>query len=307
MVPIYHWALCPANVPAHLEKRRIQLLREQLPLLTSHQGRPMARPQAHPRPGRTHWLPGQPHHPGGLGTLQDVPPPYGHRHTSGLVPGRNLRQHEGWPTYRHAHQATVHLFRDPLVKEATLRGVVTQALHRHLTKHSEPPMEATVHLQLEAVRRATAQMVHRKHLLLTHTQNNSPTPPPGNTCSVSSITMPCMTQKSTNLPRAPDTPHISVRSPPRHHQSTAESLQAPPQDPPATSTHGTPGPTYHPRGHPASPSPAKPAQGHPYINMDARSPAAHPAKPPRTRRNPPSHRPSSATPTSSEQPSKAGP
>ena len=33
-VPLYHSALRPANVPANLQKRRIQLLREQLPLLT---------------------------------------------------------------------------------------------------------------------------------------------------------------------------------------------------------------------------------------------------------------------------------
>ena len=58
----------------------------------------------------------------------------------------------------------------PLVNEATMRGAVTQALHRHLTKHRESPMEAAAHLQLEAVRRAAAQMVHRKHLLLTHAE-----------------------------------------------------------------------------------------------------------------------------------------
>ena len=46
-----------------------------------------------------------------------------------------------------------------------MRGAVTQALHRHLTKHTETPMEAAAHLQLGAVRRAAAQMVHRKHLL----------------------------------------------------------------------------------------------------------------------------------------------
>ena len=51
-----------------------------------------------------------------------------------------------------------------------MRGAVTQALHRHLTKHTESPMEAAAHLQLEAVRRAAAQMVHRKHLLLTHAE-----------------------------------------------------------------------------------------------------------------------------------------
>ena len=33
-IPLYHSALRPANVPDHLQKRRIQLLREQLPFLT---------------------------------------------------------------------------------------------------------------------------------------------------------------------------------------------------------------------------------------------------------------------------------
>ena len=51
-----------------------------------------------------------------------------------------------------------------------MRGAATQALQRHLTKHVEDPTGAAAHLQLEAVRRAAAQMVHRKHLLLTHTQ-----------------------------------------------------------------------------------------------------------------------------------------
>ena len=127
-----------------------------------HQGRQMARQQAHPRPGRAHTLPVRPHHPGGLGTLQAMPPPYRQGHVQG--------QHEGWPTHSHAHQATEHLFRDPLVKQATMRGAVKQALHRHLTKHTESPMEAAAHLQLEAVRRAAAQMVHGKHLLLTHAE-----------------------------------------------------------------------------------------------------------------------------------------
>ena len=47
---------------------------------------------------------------------------------------------------------------------------MTQALHRSLTKRTESPMEAAAHLQLEAVRRAAAQMVHRKHLPLTHAE-----------------------------------------------------------------------------------------------------------------------------------------
>ena len=49
-------------------------------------------------------------------------------------------------------------------------GAGTQALQQHLAKHTVDPMVAAAHLQLEAVRRAAAQMVHRKCLLLTHTE-----------------------------------------------------------------------------------------------------------------------------------------
>ena len=70
------------------------------------------------------------------------------------------------------------------------------------------------------------------------------------------------------LLRAPHTPAISVHRPPRHHQSTQE--EHPPHNPPATSTRDTPGPTTsHPRDHSAPPSPAKPNQDHPHINVDA--------------------------------------
>ena len=51
-----------------------------------------------------------------------------------------------------------------------MRGAVTQVLHRHLTKHAENPIGAAAHLQLEAVGTAAAQIVHRKHPLLTHTE-----------------------------------------------------------------------------------------------------------------------------------------
>ena len=87
----------------------------------------------------------------------------------GWSPAETLQQHEGWPAHSHAHQATKHLFRDPLINEATMRGAVTQALQRHLSKHAENQMGAAAHLQLEAVRRAAAKRVDRKHLLLTHT------------------------------------------------------------------------------------------------------------------------------------------
>ena len=85
-------------------------------------------------------------------------------------PAQTLQQHEGWSTHSLAHQATEHLFNDALITEAIMRGAVTQALQRHLARHAENRMGAAAHLQLEAVRRAAAQMVHRKRLLLTHTE-----------------------------------------------------------------------------------------------------------------------------------------
>ena len=86
-IPRYHSALRPANVPAHLQKKRHPA--PQGATTIPDQGRQIARPQAHPRPRRTHPLPVRPHHPGGLGTLQEMPPPYRQGHASGLVPGGN--------------------------------------------------------------------------------------------------------------------------------------------------------------------------------------------------------------------------
>ena len=80
--------------------------------------------------------------------------------------------------------------------------------------------------------------------------------------------MPCMTQTSTNQLRAPHTPAISIRRPPRHHQSTPE-------------------PTSHPLSRPAPPSPAKPNQGQPYVDVDAQDPGNPPSPPPLDPQHPP--------------------
>ena len=167
-VPLYHSALHPANVPADLQKRRIQLLKEQLPFLT-RVARWLARkhihvPEEHIRCPCDHTNPEDWEH------FRKCPLHTGRDTLVGWSPAETLRQHKGWPTHSHAHQATEHLFRDLLVKEATMRRAVTQFLHRHLAKHTESPIEAAAHLQLEAVCRAAAQMVHPKHLLLTHTE-----------------------------------------------------------------------------------------------------------------------------------------
>ena len=170
-IPLYHSALFPANVPAHLQKRRILLLRDQLPFLT-RVARWLACKHIHVLEEHTQ-CPCDHNTPEDSEHFNKCPLHTGRDTLVGRSPAETLRQHEGWATHSHAHQPTEHLFRDPLVKEPTMRGAVTQDLHRHLAKPTESPMEAAAHLQLEAVRRALAQMVHRKHLLLTHTEQST--------------------------------------------------------------------------------------------------------------------------------------
>ena len=167
-VPLYHSALRPACVPAHLQKRRSQLLREQLPLLT-RVARWLARKHIHV-PEEDTCCPCDHTRPEDWEHFKICPLHAGRDTLVGWSPAEILHQRKDWPAHSHKHQATEHLFRDPLIKEATMRGAVTRALQRHLTKHAEDPMGSAAHLQLEAVRRAAAQMVRDKRLLLTHTE-----------------------------------------------------------------------------------------------------------------------------------------
>ena len=167
-VPLYHSALRPAYVPANLQKRHIQLLREQLPFLTR-----VARWLAHKHihvPEEHTCCPCDHTTPEDWKHFKTCPLHAGRDTLVGRLPPETLQQHEGWQIHSHAHEATEHVLRDPLIKEATMSGAVTQALQRHLTKHAEDQTKAAAHLQLEAVRRAAAQMAHRKHLMLTHTE-----------------------------------------------------------------------------------------------------------------------------------------
>ena len=134
----------------------MQLLSEQLPLLT-RVARWLARKhievlKEHTRCLCDHTTPEDWEH------FKMCPLHTGRNRLVGWSPAETLQQHEGWRTNSHAHQATEHLFRDYLVKETTMRGAVTQALHAYLIKHSANLMQAAAHYLLEAVRRAAAQM-----------------------------------------------------------------------------------------------------------------------------------------------------
>ena len=151
---LYDSALCPECVPAHQQKRGIQLLTEQLPLLTGVANW-LAPKSIHILEEQTHCVC---HH----STAEDCEhfktcPLHAGRETRvGWSPADTLQQHEGWPLRGYAHLATVLLFGDPPSIEATMRRAVTQALHQYQAQHAERPMNAAANQQLEEVRRAAA-------------------------------------------------------------------------------------------------------------------------------------------------------
>ena len=122
-VPLYHSALRPACIPAHLQKRRIQLLREQLPLLT-RVARWLTGKHIHVLEKHTR-CPCDHTNPEDWERFKICPLHTGRDTLVGWSPAEAVQQHQGWPAQSHAHQAGEHLFRDPLVKEAT-------TLHAHL-------------------------------------------------------------------------------------------------------------------------------------------------------------------------------
>ena len=169
-----------------------------------------------------------------------------------------------------------------------MRGAVTQALHRHLTKHTESSTEAAAHLQLEAVRRAAAQMVDRKHLLLTHAEQlTDPTAREHMQRPIHyhAVHDPDVRQPTPRPARALHLHPQASKTPPQRPEAHLS-----PKKPPGTAQPGQakPGPTIRRRRRARPRQPIQPT-------------------PPRTGSTPPSHRPPSATPTSSEKPSKAGP
>ena len=151
----------------------------------------------------------------------------------GWSAAENLQQHKGWRTHSDAHQATEHPFTDLLIKEATTKRVAaTQALQRQLSKQAVHPMKAAALLQLEAVRRAEAQMAHRKRLMLTHTERLTDSTAREHMLRL--IHYHAVTKRFTNLLNAPHTAPTSVHRPPRHHWCAPEERQ--PQHPAARGT-----------------------------------------------------------------------
>ena len=114
-VPLYNSALRQACVSAHLQKRRIQLLREQVPFLT-RVARWLASKHIHIPEEHTHCLCDHAT-PEDWEHFKICPLRTGRDTLVSWSPAETLQQHEGWPTHNHAHQAAKHLFRDFLIQE----------------------------------------------------------------------------------------------------------------------------------------------------------------------------------------------
>ena len=88
----------------------------------------------------------------------------------------------------------------------------------------------------------------------------------GNTCCISSITMPYMTQMCTDLLCSPNTHTILIHRSQRDHQDALEEHS--PQGRHTTDGHNTPAPpSIHPRDHPAPAQKAPPNAEHVHMMM----------------------------------------
>ena len=192
----------------------------------------------------------------------------GQGHTSGLIPTGN-------PT---ATQRLADAQPHTAGRQQPFQGSLDQGGHHERGAHTSPATTPhPTHRRPNAggctpAARGSRQSsgpngARQTHTVCAHTRSNSPTPPPGNTCCVSFITMPYMTQMCTDLLNTPHTPPISVHRPPRHHQRALE--ECTPRDPRTTGTCDTQGPpTSHPRDDPTPPRSATPAEDHEHINLD---------------------------------------
>ena len=164
--PLYYSALRPDSLPAHLQKPRLQLALEQLPLLTQYH-RWYARRSIHVRAGYTKCICGHAEEETwdhfkvcplyrGLDTLTDWNP----THT--------IAQHAGWLTQSPATQQLDTVLKQKEVLEAVRRGLVPTAVYTLLRTHAEDPQATAAHMQRTAVAKTAEQLTYRTHKYLQH-------------------------------------------------------------------------------------------------------------------------------------------
>ena len=252
-----------------------------------HQGRQMARPQADTRPGRKQPLHVRPHHPRGLGTVQEMPPPYRQGHVSGLVPNRN-------PT-------TTRTLANPQPRtpghRTPLQGSPGQGSHHERGGDTGPTPTPR---QTHGKRNGGSSAPPARSSPQSSGSNGTPQTPPVDThgtthrpqhqrTHAASHPLPCRAQ-----PRRPLThsaPHTRP-SPASGPQDTTKAPQSPPVTQEAT------------RQRPAQASQTRDIHTSTWTR---RTPATHPARPPLTRSTPPQtdHHPRPRPPPSN--PPRQGP
>ena len=164
--PLYYSALRPDSLQAYLQKPRLQLAVEQLPLLTRYH-RWYARRSIHVPARYTKCLCGHAeeetwdHFKGcpmyrGLDTLTD------------WIPTHTIAQHAGWPTRSPATQQLATILKQTEVLEAVRRGLVPTAVYTLLRTHAEDPQATAAHMQRTAVAKTAEQLTYRTHKYLQH-------------------------------------------------------------------------------------------------------------------------------------------
>ena len=235
-IPLYYSALRPDSLPAHLQKPRLQLALEQLPLLTGYHRwyacRSIQVPARYTKCICGHaeeetWdhFKGCPLYRG-LDTLTNWNP----THT--------IAQHARWLTRSPATQQLATILNRTEVLEAVRRGLVPTAIYTLLRTHAEDPKDTAAHMQRTAIAKTVEQL----------------TTAPTNTCSMQ---QPCPkrtkpTSRNSCSTNHGNLPHdIPTRDP--HHAYTPSTGQ---------NTHtaytGTTGTAHTPTSMRAPPAPTPP-------------------------------------------------
>ena len=164
--PLYYSTLRPDSLPAHLQKPRLQLALEQLPLLTRYH-RWYARRSIHVPAGYTKCICSHTEEETwdhfkvcplyrGLDTLTD------------WNPTNTIAQHAGWLTQSPATQQLTTVLKQTEVLAAVRRGLVLTAVCTLLRTHAEDSQATAAHMQRTAVAKTAEQLTYRTHKYLQH-------------------------------------------------------------------------------------------------------------------------------------------
>ena len=229
--PLYYSALRPDSLPAHLQKLRLQLALEQLPLLTRYH-RWYARRSIHVPAGYTKCICG--HAEEETWDHFKVCPLY--RGLDTLIywnPTHTIAQHAGWLTQSPATQQLTTVLKQTEVLEAVRRGLVPTAVYTLLRTHAEDPEgHGGAHAADGRCQDSGAAHIPHPHLpaACSTSAPNRPSPPPQSPVLPTMRTYPVTYH------------HGTPTTPTRHPPSTTlarhtRAPQAPHTRPPACARH----------------------------------------------------------------------